>query len=669
VGPAHEDWGTNSLGPYDVVRLIGRGGMGEVYLARHRHLDRQVALKILPPDLAGNEGFRERFVRESRSAAALHHPNIVTVYDAGEIDGQLYIAMQFIDGPDLAKVLHRDGPLPAARCMLIVDQLAAALEAAHARGLIHRDVKPANVLLDAERAYLTDFGLTKRVAVKTAVTAPGVLVGTVDYVAVEQIRGEPVDPRADVYALGCLMYRALAGRPPFPRDNEMAVLHAHLYDEPPRLTDLRPDLPPAMDDVIWTALAKSPADRFGSATALSVAANHALTRRLRDDGATATAVIRREDASDASSRPTGPTARLRRAQVIPRLRSMGLAAALVVFGAAVVIAFAVASHDSGGGLQTTTSAGSRTPARSTTPGRSTPAPLPATSASSVPALTADPPTHVGHLPTGLAVGLGGVYAANEGDGMLRRLDAIKATLDATKAVIGGGPDAVAAGAGGVWVSSRRTNTLTRVDPRTMTVVARTTVGRAPRAVAIGNNDYAVWVANEEDGTVMRVNASTNAVDPPKPIKVGRGPHALATAPGFVYVANRSDGTLDRIDTKSHRVTATLKTGKRPTALVISGKYLWVANAGDGSVVRVDMHKNKIVGRTHVGGHPSALASTATNVYVADRERGQVKRLDPGTGRIEGNAVHVRDPVAMRAGAGALWIANRATGNITRIGLI
>src|SRR5436190_8124908 len=234
--------------------------------------------------------------------------------------------------PDLATVLHHDGPLPAARCMLIVDQLAQALEAAHARGLIHRDVKPANVLVDIDRAYLTDFGLTKPIAVKTAVTAPGVLVGTVDYVAVEQIRGEPVDPRTDVYALGCLMYRALAGCPPFPRDNEMSVLHAHLYDEPPRLTALRPDLPPAMDDVIWTALAKNPADRFGSATALSVAANHGLARRREHRDEAPTAAVPRQSATHAASKPTGPTARIGRARLMPRLPSAGVAAALVLRG-------------------------------------------------------------------------------------------------------------------------------------------------------------------------------------------------------------------------------------------------------------------------------------------------------------------------------------------------
>ncbi|HEX4719722.1 MAG TPA: serine/threonine-protein kinase [Thermoleophilaceae bacterium] len=633
------------MGPYDVDRLISRGGMGEVYLARHRHLDRQVALKILPAGLAGDQGFRERFVRESRSAAALHHPNIVTVYDAGETDGVLYIAMQYIDGPDLSTVLHRDGPLPAARCMLILDQIAAALEAAHARGLIHRDVKPGNVLLDTERAYLTDFGLTKPVGVNTAVTSPGVLVGTVDYVAPEQIRGGAVDPRTDVYALGCLMYRALTGTPPFPRDNEMAVLHAHLYDEPPRVTDLRPDLPPAIDDVIWTALAKDPEDRFGSATAVSVAANHAMTRRIRASAEAPTGVVSHEVAPETASRPSGPTARLGRT-LIPGLPSAGVAAALVLLGAAVVIVLVVTSQGNGGGAP------------------------PAPTASLAPAdLEAAPPTRVGYLPSGVAVGLGGIYVANEGDGTLRRVDAIKGRLDSMKTIIGGGPAAVAAGADGVWVTSRHTNMLTRVDPRTMSVVARIPVGSMPGAVAIGNHDYAVWVANEKDATVVRVNPRTNTVDPAKPIAVGRAPHAIATTPGAVFVANRSDGTVDRIDVRSRRVTASFKTGKRPTALTVSGKFLWVANAGDGSVARIDMHSSKVVGRTHVGGQPSALVSTDSYVYVADRKRQQVKRLNPVTGRLEGKAVRVRDPVAMRVGAGALWIANRATGNLTRIGLL
>src|SRR5260221_162817 len=229
----------NRSPPYEVKGLVCGGGGGGVPRARHTRLNRTVALKVLQPEYAQDEGFRERFIREAQSAAALHHPNIVTVYDAGEEAGFLYMAMQYIDGPDLGAVLHRDGPLPAARAMWILDQLAQALEAAHARGLIHRDVKPANVLLDDERCYLADFGLSKPVAVVTSLTAPGQFVGTVHYSAPEQFRAAPLDTRTDVYALGGVLYRMLAGEVAYPGDTEMAVVHMHLYDEIPRLTALR----------------------------------------------------------------------------------------------------------------------------------------------------------------------------------------------------------------------------------------------------------------------------------------------------------------------------------------------------------------------------------------------------------------------------------------------
>jgi YVTN family beta-propeller protein len=643
-----EDWGTDSLGPYDVDRLIGRGGMGEVYLARHRHLNRSVALKILQPEFAETEAFRGRFIRESQSAAALHHPNIVTVYDAGEADGHLYIAMQFVDGPDLAIVLHRQGPQPTVRCMVIVDQLAQALEAAHARGLIHRDVKPGNVLLDDERAYLTDFGLTKPVAVKTAVTKPGTLVGTVDYIAPEQIRGGALDTRADVYSLGCLMYRALAGESPFPRDNEMAVIHAHLYDPQPRITKLRPDLPPAMDDVIATALAKEPEDRYGSATALAVAANHALSRRSPGRGEAPTAVVA---AAAAPDKPTSTTARLGGFRMRTRVPSAGVVAALIGVAAAVVAAVLIVS-----------SSGDRPSGSVTTEGQTPPVSVP------VPNLVANAPTRVGYKPAGLGIGVGGLYVANEGDGTLRRVDAIKSRLDSMKAIVGGGPSAVTVGADGAWVTSRNANRLTRVDPRTMTAVARIAVGRRPNAVAVGNGDYAVWVSNEQDGSVMRVSPATNTLDPPRPIKVGRNPRAIATARGYVFVANRGDGTVSRIDVRTRKVDRTIKVGKRPTALTIANKRLWVANADDGTVVRLNLQRAQVVGTTKVGGVPYALAAGGRYIYVADRGGGRVVRINAKTGKVEGNAVRVRDPVALRFGGGSIWVANRAQGTVTQIQL-
>jgi serine/threonine-protein kinase len=236
--------------------------MGVVYRAQHMHLGRTVALKLLNPELAASEEFRERFVREARAAAELEHPNIVPVYDAGEVEGRLYLAMKFIEGTDLAQLLEKEGTLPPERTMAMLQQLADALDAAHKNGLIHRDVKPANALLDGERLYLTDFGLTRRVDSTRPLTATGRAVGTAAYLAPEQIRGEPLDRRVDVYALGCVIYQCLAGKPPYLRDTDMLIMWAHVGAEPPSLSAEVPGLPGGVDRVIKKALAKAREDRY-----------------------------------------------------------------------------------------------------------------------------------------------------------------------------------------------------------------------------------------------------------------------------------------------------------------------------------------------------------------------------------------------------------------------
>ena len=253
------------IASYRIEERIGRGGMGVVYRAEHLNLLRRAAIKIIAPDLADSEGFRERFTREARIAAALQHPNIVTVYDAGEVDGLLYLAMQFIQGYDLAAMLRRDGRLRPYRAIDVCRQVASALDAAHAEGLIHRDVKPANVLIEGRTAFLTDFGLTKRVdGGQTDITRAGDVVGTIHYVAPEQIEGGQVSARSDVYSLGCLLYHCLVGQVPFARDNDVAVIYAHLSEDPPRPSTLRPELAGGLDSVIAKALDKSPERRFPS---------------------------------------------------------------------------------------------------------------------------------------------------------------------------------------------------------------------------------------------------------------------------------------------------------------------------------------------------------------------------------------------------------------------
>jgi len=266
--------GTDLAG-YRLAEIVGRGGMGVVYRAEHRHLGRVVALKLLA---AGSDSasFRERFIRESRIAASLHHPNIVTVYDAGEADGLLYIAMQYVDGTDLATALEKEGALEPVRALAILGQIADALDAAHALGLVHRDVKPANVLLEGDRSYLTDFGLTKSLAGKTSLTAHGQFVGTIEYMPPEQIRGQALDGRGDVYAFGCLLHHVLSGAQPFERDTQVAVMYAHFEDAPPPLTGLRDGLSPELDEVVLRALAKRKEDRYATCGELMAAARDAL---------------------------------------------------------------------------------------------------------------------------------------------------------------------------------------------------------------------------------------------------------------------------------------------------------------------------------------------------------------------------------------------------------
>lgn len=266
------------LGGYRVGKEIGRGGMSVVYRAEHIRLGRLAALKILAPGL-GETDFTERFLRESRLAASLDHPNIVPVYDAGESEGRLYIAMACVDGSDLKAVLAREGQLGVARALRIVGQVAAALDAAHARGLVHRDVKPANILVGADdHAYLSDFGVVKELA-GGGRTRTGGFVGTIDYCAPEQIEGKAVDGRADVYALGCVLYECLTGSPPFQRDSEVAVLNAHLHSLPPKLLQAAPALPQQLEHVVARALSKSPEARYPTCGDLVLAARAALSER------------------------------------------------------------------------------------------------------------------------------------------------------------------------------------------------------------------------------------------------------------------------------------------------------------------------------------------------------------------------------------------------------
>ena len=257
------------IGGYRVDELIGRGGMGLVYRVKNVALHRVYALKVLAPALAEDEQFRQRFQREMRIAASLHHPNIVGIHYAGDHDGMLYFVMDYVIGTDLREVLIKQGAIDPTGAVDLLEQFASALDAAHSRGLVHRDVKPANILITVkdgeEHAYLTDFGLAKKFDTVSGLTVKGAVVGTVDYMAPEQITGSRTDARTDIYALGCVFYQMLSGRVPYERENSVATLFAHVHEPPPQLEGNVSDTHPAFAAVLAKAMAKEPGDRYLSA--------------------------------------------------------------------------------------------------------------------------------------------------------------------------------------------------------------------------------------------------------------------------------------------------------------------------------------------------------------------------------------------------------------------
>jgi Protein kinase domain len=376
---------------YRIERRLGRGGMGIVYEATEPGLERRVALKLIAPEAAAEPIFLKRFEHESRIAARVEHPNVVPIYAAGAVDGVPFIAMRFVSGSDLGKRIREAGTFDPARAVSIVAQTAGGLDALHAAGLIHRDVKPANVLLSgaagAEHAYLTDFGVARNVSSTSGLTRTGRFVGTLDYVAPEQIRGGKIDARVDVYALGGMLYKTLTGEVPFPREGEAAKLYAHLNDDPPAPSLFTPLVPASLDRVIARAMAKDPAERYPSAGDLGRAATAAITggevaepERTVATGAAAgarTAELGPEptrtatapaaagvgggggDETAATTRPVPPEDRPDRTQKRRRTGALALAAGAAALVAIVVVALLGGADD---GSETADTAGSESPA-------------------------------------------------------------------------------------------------------------------------------------------------------------------------------------------------------------------------------------------------------------------------------------------------------------------
>jgi len=359
---------------YRIERLLGRGGMGVLYLAVEPGLERRVALKLIAPEAAADEVFARRFAEESKIAASIEHPNVVPIYAAGEEGGVPFIAMRYVSGSDLGKRLAREGRLEPTAAARLIAQLGNGLDAIHAAGLVHRDVKPANVLLsDAggeDHAYITDFGVARDVAGESGLTQTGRFVGTLDYVAPEQISGDAVDARADVYALGCLLFKLLTGEVPFPKDGEAARLYAHVNDPPPAPSLYATAVPMALDDVVIRAMSKQPGDRYPSAGDLGRAAVAALSGSKPDlsERTVATGAAATREAETVAAVGPGPESTGRTRRLTPAVagtnRRRGLllgAAALAALAGIVVAAVALGGGDGGGGNDVQATASDTTP--------------------------------------------------------------------------------------------------------------------------------------------------------------------------------------------------------------------------------------------------------------------------------------------------------------------
>jgi DNA-binding beta-propeller fold protein YncE len=597
----------STLAGYRIESLIARGGMGVVYRATQVALDRPVALKVIAGEHAGNADFRRRFLAESRLAARLEHPSVVPVYDAREEDGELIVAMRLIEGGDLRTLIEREGPLEPAPAISLLAQIAEALDAAHAAGIVHRDVKPHNILVDGERAFLSDFGLAKAYA-DTGPGSGASIVGTVEYMAPEQWRGERVGPAADVYALGCVLYEALTGIAPFAR----------------READAEPELPRGMEAVIERAVSKDPAERYSTAGALIEAA------REREGAAPAVTQVLGE-------RPEKPTVRLHGMSEevvgLSRWRRLLAGGFLLWFLSGLVVAAVltvIAIVELGGeGVSVSDPIAVADPPLRLAVGPRT---VWVTSAADGTLSGVDPEAQrvtsrlrVGKGVSGVTIGAGSVWVSNPRTGMVLRIDPDRGVL--AEVPVGGSPGAVVSGGGRIWVADEDGAGVTAIDAKSARVIRR---GLEPRAapLRLAAGAGGLWVSSASTGAVRRIDLGTLAVG--KPIPAGRGPAGVTVGHGLVWVANNRGDTVTRVDPSLHTVIGDpISVGARPGGIDAGTEAVWVASSADDSVTRLDLSSGEKLGEPiRVGPKPGAVVVGPEAVWVANNGDGTVTRIEP-----------------------------------------
>ena len=600
------------LAGYRIELLLGRGGMGVVYRAHDLALDRRVALKLLAPELAADVHFRERFLRESRLAASLDHPAIVPIYDAGEVAGQLYIAMRLVDGTDLKRLLAEEGKLEPERALGLVEQVADALDAAHERGLVHRDVKPSNVLLDQRgHCYLADFGLSRRLVEQADYSGGGRSLGTVDYVAPEQIRGEELDGRADLYSLGCLLYECLAGRPPFGGSSDTAIVFAHLQEDPPGL--------PGLDPVMRKALAKEPDERYQSGRELVAAARDAL--------------------KPAWSR-----------------RRWLLATALVLMAAGGTIGGLLASQSGKAG------------------GRAAKPPSIVLAPNAINVIDARSrrvvadvgvaPEHVADAGTDIAFGADSAWLLLAQEKLVLRVDLATRKVLGTIRLPWAPGERIAAGGGFVWVTEDRNlgPTVLGIDARSGRITRQFRPfdllrqgGRTEKSFAfaigpgVAYGDGSLWTTNGAE--LLRVDPRSGHIQHHFPT----GATWVVFADGAVWAADGSDGSVAKIDPVSNTVAVRATLHGWLSDLTVGGGSVWVSIVDDDRVFKLSEDDLSVQRAFASGADPERLATAGGRVWVANTAAMAVSLITEGSGRLRQFGTG-SEPAAVTAHGGLIWAA-------------
>jgi hypothetical protein len=644
-----------NLGPgsriagYLIEERIGAGGMAVVFRARPEGPGGLAAIKVIAPSKAGDEEFRARFLRESRVAAAVDSPYIIPVYAAGEAGGLLYIAMHHANGGDLAGLVRQaGGRLPPEQAVSLVAQIAQALDSAHAAGLVHRDVKPQNILVDIApgqpvQAYLADFGLSQE-AESTDLTVTGQFLGTSDYCAPEQIRGDRVDGRADQYSLGCVAFALLTGAPPFRRDEMLATLYAHLRIPAPAVTDLAPELPHDVDAVIARSLAKPPADRYETCGEFAAALQQALM-------------------------PTRPaaTGRIRR-----KARTLWLVSAAVVLaaGIAAAVAFHLPSLITGGAGQ----AGSRSSASGAAAGND------------VAYRVLLPGKYGFSNPWNIATYDGHVWVVNTLGNSVTELNASNGTLIRTLAYGEYGfdsPDGITAGGSHIWVVNNTSNgAVIELNASDGSWIQTLSGGKYGFNVPQGITDDGshIWVTNSAGNSVTELSASDGSwIRTLSGGKYGfNSPDGIVTEDGHVWVTNSGGYSVTELSARDGSWIRTVSGSEygfnSPEGIVTQGGHLWVTNPASDSVTELSAGDGGWI-RTLSGGkysfsNPEGIAADSSHIWVTSTDRSAVTELSAANGgwirTVSGSKYSLSNPIAIADDGSHLWVVNPPHSRVTEL---